>query len=129
MSRFAEKLDDDSPNPKYDRKLYDHGMDLLFASMGLRRKGEMPAGSTQRHPAPGEGYLRKCCWCERPAYAIKQTWTEDRYWCGGPVCEVCARSRAANERAVAAEGRTILLAARDPDVPTEYDAPRRRRKR
>jgi hypothetical protein len=123
-SRFAEKLEDGTPNPEFDKARFNHGIDLAIATAGPFRRPERDMTATT--PEAGKGYHGKCCWCDRPAYATKQTWEGD-YWCGGPVCEVHARNRAANERVVL--DRTILLPARDPTVPTGYDAPRRRRRK
>ncbi len=50
-------------------------------------------------------------------------------WCGGPVCEVCARRRAPNERVVQVEGQKTLLPARDPSVPKGWHRPRKPRRR
>jgi hypothetical protein len=88
----------------------------------LRRLGLTRAGSRTSGDAPGTGYYRKCCWCPRPAYATKQKWMRDTWsWGGGPVCEVCARKRAKDERVVSYDGptMTILLPVRDPTVPPE----------
>jgi hypothetical protein len=38
-------LDDGSPNPKHDKQLYEHGMDLLFATVGLARNGASTTSS------------------------------------------------------------------------------------
>jgi hypothetical protein len=122
-------LDDGSPNAKRDKRLFDHGMDLLVATMGLRTKGATVASSANSS-VPGRGSYGSCCWCDRPAYATKQTWNADEwYWSGGPVCEVCAKRRTDNERVVSFEGQRVLLPARDPTVPTEWHAPRRPRRR
>jgi hypothetical protein len=127
MSAYGPKLDDGSPNPKHDKRLYEQGMDLFLAALGVGKKAPLSAESG---PTPGVGYYRQCCWCERPAYATKQTWYAEKwYWSGGPVCHECARRRAPNERVVQLEGRKILLPARDPTVPTGWDRPRRPRRR
>jgi hypothetical protein len=130
MAEYDEKLDDGSPNPKRHKSWYDHGMNLwLTAVVGGPVKTSTGIATAGGGPTPGQGHYRKCCWCDRPAYATKQTWNEkDWYWCGGPVCEVCAKSRASNERVVQLEGQKILLPARDPTVPTEWHRPRRRRR-
>lgn len=125
LHKYGETLDDDSPNPNHDPRLEQHGTDLLLASMGLRRKGDAPSAS--RADRPG-GYYRQCCWCERPAFATKQTWMGE-YWSGGPVCEQCAQHRGPKERVVQIETQTILYPAEDQSVPTEYHLPRRRKKR
>lgn len=128
MHAYGEKLDDDTPNPKHHKAKYEQGMDLLLATMGLQKKGA-PTSSVSA-PHAGRGYYRQCCWCDRPAYATKQTWYADKwYWSGGPVCEVCAKRRAPNERVVQIEERKILLHARDPTVPKDWNAPRRRGRR
>lgn len=63
---YGEKLPDGSTNPGHDAALLRQGFDMLFATVGLRRPGASgSAGAT-----PGYG---KCRWCERPAYATKQT--------------------------------------------------------
>jgi hypothetical protein len=127
MNAYGPKLDDGSPNPKHDKRLYDQGMDLFIAALGILRK---TPSSSDAVPTPGAGHYGKCCWCERPAYATKQTWYADKwYWSGGPVCHDCARRRAPNERVVQFEGQKILLPARDPSVPTGWDRPRRPRRR
>lgn len=123
MQKYGAKVDDDSPNPKHNQALYEQGMDLLLATVGLQKKERSPLSSGPL------GNYGKCCWCDRPAYATKQTWYSDKwYWSGGPVCEVCAKRRAPNERVVQLEGQKILLAPRDPTVPKEWNAPRRRRR-
>ena len=63
-NEYGATLDDDSPNPKHDNRLYDHGMDLVLVTLGLRRKGSTSTsspGATQ-----GLGYHSKRCWCDRP---------------------------------------------------------------
>ncbi len=127
MHAHGKKLDDDSPNPKHNEALYEHGERLLLLTMGVRLKSSNAATASASGSA---GRYGTCCWCDRPAYATKQSWdTEGWYWCGGPVCEVCAKRRGPNERVVQFEGRRILLPAKDPTVPTSFDAPRRPRKR
>lgn len=105
-----------------DKRLLEHadGMTITAAGM-VRASSSLPPGV-----ASGVGHYGRCCWCERPAYATKQTWLGD-HWSGGPVCTAHARSRAANERVVQIETRTILLPARDPSVPANYELPGRRR--
>ncbi len=127
FSKYDAKLDNGAPNPNYNKAMVNCGTGLILAASGLRPKSSLGTATTAAQR--GEGHYGKCCWCDRPAYATKQTWeAEEGYWCGGPVCEVCARKRAANERVVCIEERQVLLPARDPSVPTQWYAPRRRRR-
>ncbi|MFI5297519.1 MAG: hypothetical protein ACHREM_05420 [Polyangiales bacterium] len=122
--RYGPTLEDGSPNPNHDKRLFEHSLDLTIRTAIATKR---PARVRATGVSPGVGHYRKCCWCERPAYATKQSW-EGTYWCGGPVCETHARGRAPNERVVQIETSTILLPAKDPSVPKEYDVRRRRRK-
>ena len=129
-SKYGEKLDDESPNPHYDARLSRHATDLIAASMGLVRSTNVPnpEGSSSGRRREG-GYYRQCCWRDRPAFAVKQTWTDEHYWCGGPVCVPCAERRGPRERIVDIETRTILHQPTDATVPTSWEAPRRRGRR
>jgi hypothetical protein len=121
--RHSKKLRDGSTNPRFDPQQLEHASALLLTAAG----GVATRGPHVVKPTPILGGLGRCTWCERPAYATKQRWTGDG-WSGAPVCEVCARKRATNERVVQIDTRTILLPARDPSVPKEYAAPRRQRR-
>jgi hypothetical protein len=122
-SRHGPPFGDGSRNSDHDKQLLDHADGLTLTATGMVRGSSLlPSGV-----APAVGHYGKCCWCERPAYATKQTWLGD-HWSGGPVCAVHARDRAANERVVQIESRTILLPARDSSVPPTYEMPGRRRK-
>jgi hypothetical protein len=122
--KWSPTLDDESPNPAYDERLYDHGIRLLLVTAVVRFAAQKAASTATL----GNGYNSTCCWCDRPAYATKQTWMGS-YWNGGPVCKAHANGRAPNERVVDIGTRTILLPAKDPKVPVEYDLPHRRRRR
>jgi hypothetical protein len=64
VQKYGATLDDDSPNPKHDKALYDRGMELILVTMGLRRKGSTSTSSPGA--TPGLGYHSKRCWCDRP---------------------------------------------------------------
>ena len=125
IQTYGEKLSDDSSNPRHDKMLYDHGMDLVLVAATARYMTSPRNGVATTQPNSG---YRKCTWCDRPAYATKQRWTGEN-WSGAPSCEVCGQNRRDDERVVTFNPDTILLPPRDPTVPTEWYAPRRRRKR
>ena len=128
MHEYDEKLDDGSPNPKQDKPRHDHGMDLVHddRSSPEGRVRHIVGASSDCGTRP----LRQVLLVRTACVRDEATWNADEwYWCGGPVCEVCAKQRAPNERVVQFEGQKILLLARDPTVPTDWHAPRRRRKR
>jgi hypothetical protein len=52
MNAYGPKLDDGSPNPKHDKRLYDQGMDLFIAALGILRKTPSSSDAVPT-PAPG----------------------------------------------------------------------------